>query len=378
MQRKGIFFAAIALLFVVVLFLSLQHMQHKQAPAEMLPSYSEEKLGNNVTIILLNAECNECSTASTILSNIKKYAVAFGLNITNITVEWNSTEGLKLVKKYNITKVPTLLLSKEANFSPALMEAWEKNKLGTKEDDNTFVLRALLPPYVDLTQNASTVGIVSVTEIIDPACNECYNVSRTFEYLSVRFKMVFGNITTYEFNSTEGKQLVTKYNISNLPSFILSEDAAVYDYFEDYWPTIGTKDGDVFVYRRPWPPYVVNITGNKTVVGSITFIELVDENCADCYDVSFHYEQLTQLYLLHVVNRTRYDIGSTEGQELIARYNITMLPTILLSPDTKYYTSLADSWNSSGTIEPDGWFVFRNVASVGKGINVSGRAVGQN
>ena len=47
------------------------------------------------------------------------------------------------------------------------------------------------------------------------------------------------------------------------------------------------------------------------------------------------------------------------------RYKITKLPTILLSPDVAQYTNLQKIWNGVGTIEQDGWYVFREMQQLG-------------
>lgn len=65
---------------------------------------------------------------------------AFGIYIASEeTKDMSSTEGKALIDKYKITKVPTILLSSEANEYQMVQTLWDK--LGTKETDGTLVFR---------------------------------------------------------------------------------------------------------------------------------------------------------------------------------------------------------------------------------------------
>ena len=55
------------------------------------------------------------------------------------------------------------------------------------------------------------------------------------------------------------------------------------------------------------------------------------------------------------------DALSGEGQGLISKYKITRVPTILTSPESDQYTNLKNVWKNVGTVESDGWYVFREM-----------------
>ncbi|MDO8618388.1 MAG: hypothetical protein Q7R49_00420, partial [Candidatus Daviesbacteria bacterium] len=55
------------------------------------------------------------------------------------------------------------------------------------------------------------------------------------------------------------------------------------------------------------------------------------------------------------------DISSVEGKSLLARYGITKVPTILISPEADQYANLKNVWKNVGTVETDGWYVFREM-----------------
>ena len=58
------------------------------------------------------------------------------------------------------------------------------------------------------------------------------------------------------------------------------------------------------------------------------------------------------------------DVADKEGKNLIKKYAITNVPTIILSPETKKYHSIAKVWPQVGTIEKDGSFIFRKMETI--------------
>jgi len=46
---------------------------------------------------------------------------------------------------------------------------------------------------------------------------------------------------------------------------------------------------------------------------------------------------------------------------LITKYKIISVPTVLMSPEADQYTNLKGVWKNVGTIESDGWYVFREM-----------------
>jgi len=95
-------------------------------------------------------------------------------------------------------------------------------------------------------------------------------------------------------------------------------------------------------------------------VQGTSMIYIVDSQCADCFDVTGYYDVITGNFGLDV-NTVTYDINSTEGMELVNRYQITKIPTfILIGSDATSNSDLVAAWSSAGTIESDGAMVFRS------------------
>ena len=70
----------------------------------------------------------------------KQILNGFGISINNEkTYDINSNEGKSLISKYNIKKVPIIILSPEAKNYDAFVNAWKQ--VGSAEDDGWYVMR---------------------------------------------------------------------------------------------------------------------------------------------------------------------------------------------------------------------------------------------
>ncbi len=89
-----------------------------------------------VITYLVDPSCGKCYDVTINSLILKNY----GINLTEKYVNVNSTEGQSLISKYNITKYPTFVLSKEARSSASLVNVWLQ--VGTIENDGALVFRA--------------------------------------------------------------------------------------------------------------------------------------------------------------------------------------------------------------------------------------------
>ena len=89
----------------------------------------------NATLIT-DITCEECFDENIYLNILKN----FGLIINDtVTYDVGSPGGATLVKKYTITKVPTLILSSGTQAYPNFINSW--SEVGTIEEDGTLILR---------------------------------------------------------------------------------------------------------------------------------------------------------------------------------------------------------------------------------------------
>jgi hypothetical protein len=71
------------------------------------------------------------------------------------------------------------------------------------------------------------------------------------------------------------------------------------------------------------------------------------------------------------------DTGSDEGKQLLDKYDIENVPTIILDGDLEVYDNFKAVWENVGTIEDDGTYVFRTITAMGQGIVYNDLAAGE-
>jgi len=320
------------------------------------------KITNISVTFIDDPDCPNCNSSSALLSSLSSALKGYNLTLQAVTtVNRSSAEAQALISKYSINKTPTFMITSKETIPSSFVSVW--SQVGTSESDGTLVLRTVFPPYFDLAKG-KVVGNVNLIEIPASKCPECFNVSEFVKYLSGSVGMVFSSSTNLAENSSEAAALISKYNITRLPVFIMSEDASAYTYITQTWSKFGTVETDgSLVYRSTLPPYY-DLGSNRTV-GLVSIVELVDQNCTSCYNVSIHHDTLKQSLGMYFSNRTTYDINSTAGAALVSKYNISQVPTIVLSSDALVYPGLNESWTQMGSVENDSWLVFRSVDKLG-------------
>ena len=200
-------------------------------------------------------------------------------------------------------------------------------------------------------------GNVTATILSDRTCTSCINMSMTVEQFQLA-GVAIKSQQTVDTGSAEGKQLIQKYSIKTIPTLILSNEIKDYSQITGFWAQVGTVEADGnYVTRTVSPPYI-NLTTGKTA-GLVELTVLTDKSCSACYNASEHLLILESMGIT-LAKTTYTDIAGAEGKQLITKYKITAAPTIMLSADAKYYSSLQSSWTVVGTVEADGTHVFRN------------------
>jgi len=149
-----------------------------------------------------------------------------------------------------------------------------------------------------------------------------------------------------------------------LPSFVLSEDIEEYKEINAQLESTGTKDPDGhYVFREVFAPYYD--LKKKKVEGLVKVIYLDDKECTECYNVENHRDILNR-FGIKISSENKIDISDNEADYLIKEYKIELVPALILSKDAGAYTSFKGVWDSVGTVEEDGTYVFRKVEVMGK------------
>ena len=333
------------LFLLVLVFNQAQIFSVTSLLEEKTMQYSEASKPALLAVTIINDDaCKDCTSVALIPATLKKN----GANITSQkSVSHDSVEGKALIAKYGITNVPAIVVTGEIN---------KTDNQGFEVKDNALVYSQKQPPYLDLKQN-KVVGRVTLTIINATSCKDCTDVMPLVSNLK-GIGVAFEKTIVYDANSQNGKALIQKYALKEVPTVILSGDISVYPQVTQAWPQLGTVETDgMYVMRTVSPPYL-DLTDGK-VKGLASLIYLNDSTCKDCYDVTEHKIILQQSFGMKFSSVKSVDVSSTEGKALVKKYDITAVPTPLIG-SASVYKQLTGAWTQVGSIEKDGTYIFRN------------------
>ncbi|MBU0613506.1 hypothetical protein KKB10_05880 [Patescibacteria group bacterium] len=195
-------------------------------------------------VVVSDKSCTDCSVLQGYIDLIKKGNVEI-VKETNLDILDNDAQDL--VNKFNVKKAPFFIISGELNKDSDLQKIW--SAWGTIQD-NVFVLTNINPPYRSLDNN-KVMGLVSVTYITDKNCSECYDVMNHKKVLQTNFGIKTVEEKTVDIADAEGKELVEKYNITQVPTFISDNEIAVYQSLLSAWATVGSIESDgTYIFRK--------------------------------------------------------------------------------------------------------------------------------
>lgn len=297
-----------------------------------------------LTVTFLGMDCADCIDLSSALDSINQLPSIKVVKVENKTI----AQSAELAAKYNITRYPAFVIGGDIN---------NYTVEGLTAFDDALVFSQTPVPYYDVASKR-VVGLVDVT-LIEADCDECFNISTIVTQLQ-GIGVAMDEITTLPADSPQAKTLLSQYNIKKLPAMLMSKDALLYPPVAQAWPQAGTTESDgTLVLRYINPPYLDTTT--ETVKGLIKITYLSDESCAECYDSHILRDIFAQTFNLAIGDEEALDSASTRGMFLIKKYNITALPTALLSSDADEYMNFDQSWVQIGTVEDDRTYVFRSV-----------------
>lgn len=212
-------------------------------------------------------------------------------------------------------------------------------------------------------------GLLKVSRIVNSSCVECVKASDLQSALESGLGAKFSQAEELELSSSRGKELAVKYNLTKIPSLVITGEVDAYPSLKQEWPRVGTVESDgALVWRNVFPPY--QELPSFKVKGIVTLFEIRDEKCSECYDVGIHEKALGK-YGLRFGNITVLNYTQPLARQLASKYNLALIPTVLFDGEAKEYypfTSLKQAWELVGSVEPDGWHVFRNVSALGANV----------
>ena len=336
-------YLGIALIIAAIVFLVLYFVPFKPAGPEGPEDAPLPKRAVQLTV--LTVDCEDCFDITMASEFIKNFPT---LNVTE-TTELDVNESLELAEKYNITKLPSILIKGDVSNLTV-------PNFASVED--ALVLTTTPPPYYDL-KDERVKGKVSLTVLEASDCDECFNMSLVVDQLK-GFGIAITSTKILDYKSAAGKELVEKYSIEKVPTLLFDQEVLEYEMLATALDQVGSEEEDgTLVLRQVTPPYVNVATGAVEGLVKITF--LVDKSCDGCYNVTIHKMILQQNFGMKFAEEKTEDVSSSKGKAYVKKYNIDLVPTVMLSKEASAYDALITAWDQVGTIEDDGTFVFRKI-----------------
>ncbi len=209
--------------------------------------------------------------------------------------------------------------------------------------------------------NKGVAGL-SIIELVDGSCKDCSNLSYLISEISALVNI--SNHTVVDITSDTGRQLVDKYNITHVPTLIIPHSTVSISGGLNPLLNFGSVEADDSFILRLLNPVYKDLKNNITKLGLVKILFLTDSSCSECYNASVHELILANRFGVNITDKLFVDISSDAGKILVTGYNITKVPTVILSPDVKDYNLLNLVWDSVGSVEKDGYYIFRNIDSL--------------
>lgn len=201
---------------------------------------------------------------------------------------------------------------------------------------------------------------LEVLWITDSECNNCADF-QPFIKLLEKNKDVEFEVKKVEYNSDLGKKLVATYKIEKVPNMIIRGETKRKSVLAD-WISLGRWQDDDFVFTSIKAPY--RETNSGKIRGKFELIYLTKEECQACYDVTVHSSILDRL-AMKPTNIVELSSSSEKGGNMIEKYKIEKVPTIILRGDLSVFPQFLKLWGQVGSVEKDGSYVFRKTGLMG-------------
>ncbi len=198
---------------------------------------------------------------------------------------------------------------------------------------------------------------IELTLLAAPQCKDCASMTPIIQQLNKNQDLKIIKDELIDYTSEKGAALISQYNITKIPTIILKGETQKKEAVKTLLSNAGTMaDDGTFVLREVPPPYLDPASG--AIKGKFTLTLLAATACKECYDPVIHKGALENLGMTPSVEKS-VESSSAEGKQLIAKYSIAGVPTILLSGDLEEYKGFKQVWPEVGTVEKDGTYIFR-------------------
>ena len=325
-------YLAIALTFVLILYNFYMTNTLMNEADKKVEELKKGSILPYLKVTFIDPGCLECRDASPLINGINQ-SINANISFTKLS----PSSASQIISKYGITKLPAVVV--EGNIS--LIENSQLSQLFTKKG-NALVFESL-PPYIDAKEN-KLVGIVEVKLIEHKGCSECYNMRNIITSLS-NAGVVFSETKVLEHPGEEANKLVKQYNITKFPTLLISKEIDLYGYKDSFSSSDIVKDVGDYYMILPFPPYV-EIPGLR-LRGEVNVTYLYSTACSNCTDVKMFKDGISRMGI-YIRNERELAVEEEKGKELVNKYSIRFVPTVILQGDLEAYPGLIESWRNTG------------------------------
>jgi len=352
------------LLFILLLALAVVYIVNITVTATLFNAITQKvelaRPANLHLTILTDTACLDCASPQPVVAALKNTTTI--KIIREETVDIALPAGRQLVQQFGIARIPTVIVTGEVsrpNIQSLWEQGWKKTAAGVYYED-------VLPPYVE-TATGATVGVVNLTIINEPSCTKCFSFSQTIQFFEQAGVALAGQQVLSP--TDPAAQPFSAFNITRLPVLLASSNLKLYPQLAALLVQLDIPEKDSTLIFPPLaPPYYDRITNHTVGVIDVTYLS--DSSCTTCYNVSINRQILAQFGVSIGAEQT-LDVSSTAAKLLIQKYNITIVPTIILSAEAREYPALMQVWPSVGSVEPDGVLVMRDPSQIGPTKNLT-------
>ncbi|MEK6973203.1 MAG: hypothetical protein AABW72_04140 [archaeon] len=343
----GIFIIAVLAVFGIII------MQTNQSPApEKTAQQTEEAAKLLLTEITLD-DCkkNKCFSLSSLEEAIKN--TDLNAKYETKTVLYDTEEGKALVKKYNLTKLPTLVISGDLDKAKELESQWLAANLGTKESDNSLILRNIPNVSYDIEKN-KYLGQVKMITLSFNECKECAPTPKPENFSQLVPPVTIIENKKIDATTDEGKELMQKYSITAVPTIILSKEIAEYETILPTMGELGTTESDgSFVFRESGlNPLYFSLTEQR-LVGYVKAFYLIDSNCTACPSPTDLNEALNTALGFKIVENKYADIKDPTNLNTALSWGVTKVPAVVYVGDVNAYFVVKKLWDKLGIVKDE-------------------------
>ena len=204
---------------------------------------------------------------------------------------------------------------------------------------------------LETAKEAAIPAKIQIATIGFSKCSDCFDISSIVDSI----KNGKRNITSEEaldLSDEKAQQYVVKYKIKKLPTVLVFGEI-------DKAKISGlVKEDDALIFTDLKLPYLDIDSGE--VKGRVSAISISDASCGNCSDISLFIFQVKESGV-KIANETGLDVGSLYGKELLQKYSIKKIPTVIFSKDIDAYDEIKQAWSQLGTVESDGSYVLRTI-----------------